>query len=72
MPVQHLELGAQPAHFARGGGDRLDRRIFLGQADEFVGRQIAARHRLGKLVLRASIDAIRSDEIESSRGSRPR
>ena len=44
--VQHVELGAQPAHFARRRGDRLDRRIILGQAHEFVGRQVAARHRL--------------------------
>ena len=42
---QALALGAQPAHFARGGGDRLDRGIFLGQADEFVGRQVGRRHR---------------------------
>ena len=48
--VQHLELGAQPPHLARSRGDRLDRRIVLGQAHELVRRQIAARHRLGKLM----------------------
>ena len=44
--VQHLELGAQPPHLARRGGDRLDRGIILGQPHELVGRQVAARHRL--------------------------
>ena len=63
-PVQHLELGAQPPHFARRGGDRLDRRIILGQANELVGRtgRRAPSPRQAR-ACRASIDAIRSDEI---------
>ena len=48
---QHLQLGAQPAHLARRRGDRLDLRIFLGQAHELVGREVGRGHRLGQLML---------------------
>ncbi len=50
-PVQHVELRAQPPHLARRLRDRLDRRIVLGQAHEFVRGEVAARHGVGKLLL---------------------
>ena len=43
QPGQHLQLGAQPPHLARRGGDRLDRRIILRQANELVRREARAR-----------------------------
>ena len=48
--VQDFELGTQPAHLARSGSDRLDRRIILRQPHELFGRKVPARHRLLKLV----------------------
>ena len=64
MPVEHLEFGAQPPHFARGVGDGLDRGIILGQAHKFVGRDDRrAPSPAASSCLRASIDAIRSDEM---------
>ncbi len=42
---QHAQFGAQPAHLGGGGGHRLQLGIVARQADELVGRQIAARHR---------------------------
>ncbi len=69
---QHLELGAQPPHFARGSGDRLDRRIVLRQPHEFVGRQVPAAMASASSCLLASIEAIRSDEIWVIARSLPR
>ena len=45
-----LALGAEPAHLARRGGNGFDRRIIFRQPDEFLGREVGARHGLGKLV----------------------
>ena len=63
MPVEHLELGAQPPHLARRLGDRLDLGIILGQLHEGLGREIGRRHRVRSSSLRASMAAIRSAEI---------
>jgi len=48
---QHLQLGAETAHFAGGERDRLERRIFLGQPDEIVAPEILRRHRRRQLML---------------------
>ena len=48
--VEAVALGAKPSDFTRGRSDRLDLRIFLGQANEFVGRQIGRRHRGGDVM----------------------
>jgi hypothetical protein len=66
IPPGLVELGAKAANLAGRGGDRLDRGIFLGQ----LARTRRARGRAAiasaSSCLRASIDAIRSDEIWSS------
>ena len=38
-----VDLSSHPV-FTVSGGDRLDLRIFLAQADELVGRKVAAGH----------------------------
>jgi hypothetical protein len=70
---QALALGAQPAHFARRGGDRLDRGIVLGQRTNSSGARLGAAMAAELVLARLDRrDPLRRDRVMQPRSARAR